>query len=145
MAVSCNTENVFSPNIRFSSVLYRTSAEGVKDTITFSDSLHIGDTVYLPMILDGYYDYLISFTAQADSDKVKVSFPCDDEFRKYLASSSDLEHGKMVFLPDQVYACYITFAYVPVKSGTHRIDFLLESSARDPYSEWSGHFEIGVK
>ena len=144
-AVSCDLDTVVSPSVQSSSVLFRTSAEGVNDTITFSDSLQVGDTVRLPMVLNGYYDYLTGFAASTDTTKMQVSFVWDEAFRTCLTSSADPDHGILIFEPEKVYACVVTLQYVPLQSGTHRIDLVLKSSAQETYSQWIGHFNAAVK
>ena len=143
--VSCNLDTVVSPSVQSSSVLFRTSAEGVNDTITFSDSLQVGDTVRLPMVLNGYYDYLTGFAASTDTTKMHVSFAWDEAFRECLTPSADPDHGILIFEPEKVYACVVTLQYVPLQSGTHRIDLVLKSSAQETYSQWIGHFNAAVK
>ena len=145
LLASCDTKAVISPSVQVSSWLYRTSIEGVQDTITLRDSLSVGDTVRMPVILNGYYDYLTSFVASADTAKVNLWFAWDDEFNSCLMPNAAPEHGVLVFKADSVYACVTTLVYVPTQSGTHRIDMSLNSSAELNYSNWSGFFLIGVK
>ncbi len=153
LAVSCDLKTVMSPGVQFSSVLYRTSSVTdstgqvvlVNDTITLSDSLNVGDTVRLPMILNGYYDYITSFAVSTDTSKVHLSLMWGDEYNSYLTTAADPEHGILAFKPDAVYAFLTTLVYVPQVSGTYRIDMELNSAAQAPYSQWTGHFFIGVK
>ena len=145
MTVSCNMDSVISPGVQYSSYLYRTSADGVQDTITLNDSLQVGDTVRFPMVLNGYYDYITSFVATTDTSKVHVSMMWDDAYKSYLTEIADPDNGILAFKPDQVYAFVTTLVYVPMASGTYRIDLELNSSAPSPYSQWAGHFFIGVK
>ena len=145
LLASCDTKAVISPSVQVSSWLYRTSIEGVQDTITLRDSLSVGDTVRMPVILNGYYDYITSFVASADTSKVDLWFAWDDEFNSCLLPNADPEHGVLAFKADSVYACVTTLVYVPTQSGTHRIDMSLNSSAELNYSNWSGFFLIGVK
>ena len=145
MTVACTQETVVSPGVRHSSVVYRTSAAGVKDTITLSDSLQVGDTVLFPMVLNGYYDYLNTFMVSADTTKVQVSLLWNEEDSACLAPSANPEQGLLVFNAGAIYACMTTLKYVPKASGVHRIDLALTSAARSPYSSWAGYFYIGVK
>lgn len=151
--VACETKSVISPGIRFSSALYRTyTVQGslgqdsiVKDTISLQDSLQLGDTVRMPMVCEGYYDYLRALTISTDTSKVKVSLAWNEEDSACLSDEADPEHGRLAFLPDKVYACFTTLTYVPVVTGTHRIDITLTSAAREGYSEGAWHFNLAVK
>jgi hypothetical protein len=151
--VACNLENVMSPGVQYSSVLYRTytvqDSLGVDsvvcDTITLNDSLQVGDTVRFPMVLNGYYDYITSFVCSADTSKVHVSLMWDEEYNSFLSADADPAGGILAFNPGSVYRFVTTLVYVPVASGTHRIDMELNSAAKAPYSQWAAHFFIGVK
>ena len=152
-AVSCTGEAVMSPNVQYGSAVYRTYATVdtlgrdtiISDTISLSDSLQVGDTLRFPLIINGYYDYLTSFIASADTSKVAVSFTWDEELSDFLSPAADPEHANLTFEPAKVYACLTTLVYVPKAPGSHRIDLLLTSAAKPPYAEWQGHFFIGVK
>ena len=153
LAVSCDMKTVMSPSVQFSSMLYRTYSATdstgqvfiVKDTITISDSLCVGDTVQIPMIVNGYYDYITSFAASTDTSKVDLSFMWNEEYNDYLSTAANPEHGIFAFKPDKVYAFVTTLMYVPKASGAYRIDLELNSAAQAPYNQWTGHFFIGVK
>ena len=57
--VSCDMTTVISPRINVSRQLVRTNLSGVCDTIMLDDSLNIGDTVRMGLLLNGYYDPLL--------------------------------------------------------------------------------------
>lgn len=151
--VACETRSVVSPSVRVSSSLYRTYTVQdslgqdslVRDTISLTDSLRIGDTVRMGMVCEGYYDYLRALTIVSDPSEVDVSLSWDEEAKHLLTSAADPEHGKLAFVADSVYACYTTLTYVPVATGTHRIGISLVSAAKDPYTEGAWHFNIAVK
>ena len=153
MAVSCNLGTVISPSVQASSQLYRSYTvigslgqdSIVQDTITYKDSLSIGDTVRWPMVINGYYDYLVSFKATADTNDVRLSFAWDPVFDTLLIETSDYSHGVLEFKPAKVYAGLVTLVYVPRRSGTHQVDLVLNSAAQEPYSQWAGHFNMAVK
>ena len=56
--MSCDGTAISSPSIQAASKMVRTSAAGVRDTINLNDSLNVGDTVRLSLIVQGYYHYL---------------------------------------------------------------------------------------
>ena len=151
--VACNTDTVVSPSAQLSSSHYRTYTVPdvlgqdslVRDTITFGDTVRIGDTVRVPILCNGYYNYLRSVITTADTTKMLVSLLWNDEFRSSLADDADPAHGRLTFLADKVYACYTTIVYVPKMSGTHRLDILLTSSAKEGYSDGAWHFFVPVK
>ena len=145
IAISCDLNSVISPSVRTSTVLYRTSLEGVKDTITFADSLNVGDTVRMGMICEGYYDYLCKLKVSGDTSKVKTSLAWPDSLSYALASDADPEHGVLSFVPEKAYGIYTTLTYIPVASGTHEISILLTSSARESYNQYAGSFFIAVR
>ncbi|MBO7456798.1 MAG: hypothetical protein J6T71_03115 [Paludibacteraceae bacterium] len=144
LAVSCDMATVVSPRIVASNQLVRTSITGERDTILFSDSLNIGDTVQMGILLNGYYDYLVSFAATADTDKVHLSVAWPDSLGG-TTDASDPEHAKLVFVPDSVYSCLTTLSYVPVSPGVHPINLVLTSAAKAPYSQSAAQFYIAVR
>ena len=143
--VSCNTKSTYSPGLHVYPTLQRTSAAGVQDSITLKDSLNIGDTVRMTMIVDAYFDYLQSVIAKTDTEKVKVSLAWNEEQMDMLAQEADLAHGKLIFAPMRVPACVTVLTYVPVKEGSHTVHIDITSSAESPYSSNSWSFGIGVR
>ena len=99
----------------------------------------------LSVILDGYYDYLTAFGLSVDTVNVSAAVEWSDEYKYVLAEDADPEHGKITFLPDKVYGCYTTIRYIPLHSGTFRIDMKLVSAAQAPYSTMQNYFFIAVK
>ena len=145
LAVSCETKSVISPTIQASTILYRTSATGVKDTISFLDTLHVGDTVLMPLRLDGYFDYLTTFKAVADTEKVQLAFVTNAAFDSCLTSAANPKHGYLVFEPARVYGCYVPLSYVPLRVGTHKVELDLNSAAEEAYSHCYRYFNIEVR
>ena len=151
--IACDLDTVISPGVQVSSSLYRTYTVQdslgqdtlIRDTITFADSLNIGDTVLIPMVCQGYYDYLKTVTVSADTAKMQLSLEWDEKYQSYLAEDADPAHGYLSFLPDKVYAFYTTIKLVPVASGTHRVDIQALSNAKENYSQGSWHFFVAVK
>ena len=151
--VACDFDSVVSPGIQMSSSIYRTYITQnelgqdtlIRDTIALNDSVNIGDTLRLPMVCQGYYDYLRTLKVSVDTTKLHASLAWDTAYSSSLAEDADPEHAYLSFLPEQVYACYTTLTYVPVASGTHRVDILVESNAKGNYSQGSWYFFVGVK
>lgn len=144
VATACDWTSVVSPRISASQEVYRTSAAGVRDTITLRDSLSVGDTAQLRMVLYGYYDYIVSFEATADTSKVKLALDWPDSLG-CTTPDSDPAHAKLVFKPDSVYNCITTLSYMPVDSGSCAIKLVLTSAAKAPYSQTAAQFYIAVK
>ena len=143
--VSCDLNTVASPTVDVSRSHYRTTAAGVKDTITYTDSLNIGDTVLVPILCDGRFDYLRMVKIGADTTKLRVSLLWDEKFQSCLTADADPEHGCLAFKADSVYRCYTSIKYIPKASGTHRIDIVLLSAAKEGYSNGAWHFNVAVK
>ena len=150
---ACNLDSVISPGVQLSSSLYRTyTVQGslgqdslVRDTISYTDSLNIGDTVRISILCQGYYDYVRSLKITTDTAKLRASLVWDDEYKSYLAEDADPEHAYLSFIPEKVFAFYTTLIYVPVASGTHRVDILIQSNAKEPYSQGAWFFNTAVK
>ena len=143
--VSCDEKTASTPLLEVSRSLYRTSAAGVQDTITVLDTLQVGDTVRMGVMICGYYNYLTAFSVKEEKGNVNVAFewaPANDQF---LTSGSDPENGKLEFVAEQVYMCTTTLRYIPLAAGTHRIDMIVSSDAGDPYSPRNFYFETIVK
>ena len=142
---SCNTRTMFTPGLQTATQLIRTSAAGVKDTITMTDTLNVGDTVRMGMICNGYYDYLRTVVVSGDTSKVLTSLAWVDSLNYVLDEDADPAHGRLSFLPEKAYAIYTTMTYIPVATGVHKIDIKITSSAPDKYNQYSGYFMIAVK
>ena len=118
---------------------------GVMDTILYTDTLQVGDTVLMPMAIQGYYDYLTSFRAVADTNALKVSFLWDEEHNSYLTSTADPAHGYLVFAPEKVFSGVVTLCYTPQKAGSHTVELQIASSAPTGFSQGAGQFTVNVK
>ena len=129
-------ENESSPVIYVPGLkAYRTSAEGVKDTIRFTEQMysHVGDTIRVPMILDGGYNTLTSFTVTADTSAIGYKFICDSMVLNILQADSRPEEGYLHFQNDYQ-AVGVVFWYVSKKLGDYDIVFSLASTASQKYS-----------
>lgn len=143
--VSCEGKSVMSPGIKVSSVVVRTSIEGLCDTIDIRDSVNVGDTLRMTMVVNGYFDYLKSIVAQSDTDKVKVALPWNEAQMGVLTDDADPEHGKLTFKPDSVVLCVAVMRYVPRKSGAQNVDIVVRSNAEENYSSGQWTLNIGVR
>ena len=141
---SCIGTAVSSPSIQAASKMVRTSAAGVRDTINLTDSLNVGDTVRLSMIVQGYYHYLTSFSATSDTTML-VGLAWNQADSAALAPGSDPEHGKVIFTPNSAYVFLTSLRFTPRYSGKHRIDMNVASSAGEPYSPQLYHYDVVVR
>ena len=136
MMSSClNDSAVSSPTIRSYSQMYRTSPEGVKDTLYLADTVRIGDTLRLPVLLYGGYNILTSFQVSSDPLDHKVKLEVDSAVAAIVDPQSDLEKGKLIFPPDrQVLMCNVTVCFIPQRAGSQPIDLTVANTAGDKYS-----------
>jgi len=142
--MSCDGTAISSPSIQAASKMVRTSAAGVRDTINLTDSLNVGDTVRLSLIVQGYYHYLTSFSATSDTTML-VGLAWNQADSAALAPGSDPEHGKVIFTPNSAYVFLTNLRFTPRYSGTHRIDMIVASSAGEPYSPQLYHYDVVVR
>ena len=145
LLASCEGKNVSTPVVRASSTIIRTSAAGVQDTISYQDTLCVGDTLRMGIIASGNYNALTSFIAKADTNHVRVSLAWDEEYDQYLTANADPAHGVLKFVPEQVYAIQTTLKYIPRTVGTHTINMVVASDAGESYSPREYNFDIVVK
>ena len=151
--IACNTRSMITPVFQTSNTLIRTYTVQdslgrdsiVTDTVTFTDSLNVGDTVRMGLMCNGFYDYLKTVKVSGDTSKVKTSLEWPDSLSYVLASDADPAHGVLTFLPEKAYAIYTTVTYIPVASGTHKVDIGLLSAAPESYNQTAGYFFIAVK
>ena len=142
--VSCDTEAQSTPEIVSPNTLIRTSAEGVRDTITYADTLHIGDTVRAQLFLYGHLNYLTRFQATSDAS-IQMYLAKMPEDSIYLLPESDYSKCLYVFTPEKVSLCVTTLVYTPTQAGKYRIEMVLASSAKEAYSPRTFYFDTNVK
>ena len=129
-------ENESSPMVYVPGMkAYRTSADGVKDTILFAQEMqtHIGDTLRVPMVLAGGYNTLTSFTVTSDTSAIDYKFECDSAVLAILQADSRPEEGYLHFQDDYIMIS-VGFLYVSKKLGDYDILFSLASTASQKYS-----------
>ena len=126
MSSCLNDSAVSSPTIRFYSQMYRTSPEGVKDTLYLVDTVRIGDTLRLPVLLQGGYNILTSFQVSSDPLDHMVKLEVDSAVATIVDPKSDLEKGKLVFPQDrQILMCNVTVCFIPQRAGSQPINLTL--------------------
>ena len=140
--VSCEETAQSTPTLQASSLLLRTSAAGVTDTITYRDTLQLGDTVLMGIAAYGNYNNLTGLRAQTDTTKLKLGFKWNHDDDQYLAAGSDPEHGILLFQPGQINLCVATLRYIPVQAGTHRVEITVSSDAGANYSPRMFYFNV---
>ena len=136
MMSSClNDSAVSSPTIRSYSQMYRTSPEGVKDTLYLVDTVRIGDTLRLPVLLYGGFNILTSFQVSSAPLDHLVNLEVDSAVATIVDPKSDLEKGKLVFpLDRQILMCNVTVCFIPQRAGSQPIDLTVANTAGDKYS-----------
>jgi hypothetical protein len=143
--VSCDMKVRSTPLAQAATQMVRTSAEGVQDTIHFTDTLRVGDTVRVQVVLNGYYNPLTAYNVSSDTAAMRLALEVKPELQSALARGTDLEKGKIVFVSDQVFVFTTGLRYTPRKSGTHRIEMYVYSDAGESYSPQYYYFDVQVK
>ena len=131
---ACQSRAVSTPELYGASVLIRTTPEGVQDTLRPTDSLRIGDTLRLSMVLNGGFNPLKSFTVTADPEAISPALEADSAVLSVLTDGTNLEKGVMIFQPEKVVVCPVKLRFVPCKSGSHVIQFTVANDAGEGYS-----------
>ena len=147
MMNSClNDSASSSPIIKFNSFMYRTTPEGIKDSVLMVDMLHVGDTLRLPVLLYGGYNILTSFQVESNPLDHMVKLEVDSSVATIVGPGSDLEKGKMVFPADrQILACTVTVLFVPQRAGSQPITMTVANTAGEKFSPWSVTYTPPVK
>lgn len=139
--VSCEDKAQSTPSLESSSILLRTSAAGVQDTIGFLDTLQLGDTVLMRLAAYGNFNYLTGVRAETDTTKMLLGFRWSHEDDRFLAQGSDPEHGVLLFVPEQINVCVTTLQYTPIKAGAHRVEITVSSDAGANFSPRTFYFD----
>ena len=115
--------------------LLRDTPEGVHDTISYNDTIRVGDTLRAPIILYGGYNNLLEFRASADTAMADFQLLLDSGYTDayYLTKSSDPAKGYLQFAAD-VYLYPVNLWFVPKQSGDLKIDMTLSNTAEEKYS-----------
>lgn len=143
--VSCEPKAESTPMLQGSTTIFRTNAAGVCDTLQYTDTLCIGDTARMSILLEGYLNTLTSFTAKADTSALAVAVEVLPEQMQLLTTGTDLEKGQLKFVPGQVMVFAAKLRYIPRSAGTHRIDMMVASDASEQYSPRYFYLDVKAK
>ena len=146
---SCNTRALSTPSIN-ATIAIRTSPSGQVDTVPLNkmekDTMHVGDTMRLGLLLNGHFNYLTSFEAHTTNTAcLSVSLDWNHALDSLLAEGSDPDKAKLFFLPERVGGCITTLKYVALKEGDTRIEMTIASDAGEPYSPVIYTFDVPVR
>ena len=144
--VACNTRAVSTPELYANSVLYRSTPEGVRDTIRAADSLRIGDTLRMFITMHGGYNTLTSFMVKTDTSALAIALEIDPiVVDSFLTTGTDLDKAQLVFVPEKVTLCSTFLRFIPRKSGKHQITMTVGNDAGESYSPRSFLYEPLVR
>ena len=124
--------------------LYRTSAEGVQDSLNYGDTIHVGDTIRTLMVLQGMFNELVYCRIKGDASAFDYCVEADSAYAHLLADDCRMNEVYLHF----VAGCYMypaTFRYVAKKAGTYRFEIELGSTANEKYSPLSAYFVQEVR
>ena len=114
-----------------------THVDGTRDTVLFqadaSCVVKLGDTVKVPMYVDGVYHPLTVFQVSGDTSAVRYSFACDAASMRMLKPDSKLEEGYLHFA-DSCYGMSLSLYYIAKVKGDFPLTFSLSSLAAEPYA-----------
>lgn len=131
---SCLTgEAQSTPLIQVSKTVYRATLAGVHDTIVLSDTIHVGDTLRVPLMLYGNYNNLTEFTVTVDAAELDMRLLVDSACLALLGTTSAPDKAYLCFAKD-VYIFPTEMLYVPKKTGDLKISMKLASTAEAKYS-----------
>lgn len=136
---SCDMESQSTPGMAYSkSDVHVTHLDGSRDTITFGDTLLVGDTARMEMSFYGITHSLTIAQVTYEPDGVACSFECDSVmFKDVLEPDTRLHEGYLHFQPNTM-TVRVIYCYVAKSAGTHPMNFVVESMAKEPYS----HIEL---
>lgn len=123
---------------------YVSTLSGEHDTTVLGDTLSVGDTLTVPLLLHGGYNYLKSFEVKAGEEVFDLTLLTDSAYLPLLDSVSVPQKGKLVF----VSKCYLfetRLRYVPLKAGDYRIEMTLATDASEKYSPRTWWFTQSVR
>ena len=122
-----------TPVLTPTSYLYRTSIDGVRDSLRYGDTIQVGDTLYGHWVLYGVYNNLLSFTMQANATGLDYRVSVDSTYAHLISQESKPEEGKLYFVKD-VYYCPVTLHFIAKEKGDYTVTLTLASSADEKYS-----------
>ncbi|MGC9151097.1 MAG: hypothetical protein ACP5F6_05000 [Microbacter sp.] len=126
--VQNTTNQDLAPQIQYAAT---PSINGVPMTSNV-DTLIVGDTLLLPLALQGYYNPLISFRVSNDTTVSKVTFPGISALGSAILDndSTNLAKGYLFFGTNNFATVQLLVQYVPTKpSNTAVLRFTLASTS----------------
>jgi len=142
---SCLTgEEQSTPLIQVSKYVYRNTPAGVSDTILLTDTLGVGDTLRVPIMLYGNYNNLTEFTVKVDTAELDMRLLVDSSALAILDPASQPEKAYLRFAND-VYVFPAAMYYVPKKTGSLKISMTLANTAGEKYSPLNAWFMQEVR
>ena len=142
---SCLTGEAQSTPELYSSLLYRLNASGGQDTLQYSDSVFVGDTLVLPTIIYGKFNPLISFETKADVELFDYWLKCDSANLTAIKDTSELKNGIIHIRQDtSIFNANIDVWFVPKKEGKHTIFFSVANAAGEQFSPRTFYYERTV-
>ena len=133
---SCLTDEAYStPSVVPSKYLVRDTPAGVHDTISYSDTIHVGDTLRATVLLYGGYNNLLEFQASVDPELADFHLLLDSGYtgEHYLTKASDPAKGYLRFAAD-IYLYPTALWFVPLKTGDLKLSMVLSNTAGEKYS-----------
>jgi len=132
----CDSKAASTPEFDVASKIIRTTVDGVCDTISIMDTLHVGDTVRWNVMVSGglYYNSLVSFSVLTDTASLPVSIIGDSILEQYITTGTDLAHARIVFKPETLNRWFLWLQYVPRSAGSHKMQFVVANDAGQDYS-----------
>ena len=122
---------------------YCTHVDGKRDTVDFSTYasciVQLGDTVRVPLYVDGVYHPLTTFNVSGDVSALAYSLACDSASMRWLMPDSKPAEGYLHFA-DSCYGMPLSLHYIAKVKGDFPLTFSLNSLASKKYS----HCELQV-
>lgn len=132
-----NKDPQSSPRIYMSYFLVNhEGGSGTADTLTVRtlsdryevDTISVGDTVHVDIMLNAVTNMLTNFVLEADTNSIKYSFATYKELLAALSDDSDIENGKFVFKTGYSGAA-LPMQYIARKSGKATVTMTVSSDS----------------
>lgn len=92
------------------------------------DTIHLSDTVVLAAGFGSYANSLVAARINFDTTALNMTAKLSDAAAKVLLPSSNLRTLQLYINPGYAYVA-IPLGFRPLKTGTHRIEFVVESDS----------------
>ena len=117
-----------------------THVDGKRDTVPFNTEssvvVMLGDSVRVPLFVDGVYHTLTTFNVSGDTSALAYSLSCDSADMRMLMPDSKPEAGYLHFT-ETCSGMAVTLYYVAKVKGDFPLTFDLHSTASESYSHCS--------